>query len=183
VYLRQAAKLSSNTSFRHSRFAATQHIVQLTPHANSGSLAYDSRSSPYFQEIAMNKKTGSSLSRRQFARRAAVASAAAALVPAQALLPSVAEASSAQDPQNTPKLSPEGQLEAASRYQQILALYGPRFSDTQKAELKKISAELQPALEKVRKFSLENGNSPALYLKPLVEREKKSRSAAAPTKH
>jgi hypothetical protein len=131
----------------------------------------------------MNKKSGSSFSRRQFARRAAMASAAAALAPAQALLPSVAETCSAQDLQNTPKLSPEGQLEADSRYQQILALYGPRFSDSQKAELKRISGELQPSLEKVRSFTLENGNSPALYLKPLVEREGKSRSAAAPTKH
>jgi hypothetical protein len=129
----------------------------------------------------MNKKSGSSFSRRQFARRAAAASAAAALAPAQALLPLNPEALSAQDPQNAPKLSPEGELEASSRYQQILALYS-RFSDSQKVELKKISFELQPTLEKVRRFTLENGNSPALYLKPLVERERKSRSGAAPAK-
>jgi hypothetical protein len=129
----------------------------------------------------MNKKSGSSFSRRQFARRAAVASAAAALAPAQVLLLSNPEASSAQDPQNTPKLSPEGELEAGSRYQQIIALYG-RFSDSQKAELKKISFDLQSSLEKIRRFTLENGNSPALYLKPLVERERKSRSGAAPAK-
>jgi hypothetical protein len=129
----------------------------------------------------MNKKSGPSFSRRQFARRAAVASAAAALAPAQALLPPNPEALGAQDPQNAPKLSPKGELEAGSRYQQILAFYD-RFSDSQKAELKRISIELQSTLEKVRRFNLENGNSPALYLKPLVERERKSRSGAGSAK-
>jgi len=118
----------------------------------------------------MNKKTASSFSRRQFARRAAAASAAAALAPAEALLPA---ATPTQTPPDSPKLSPEGQAEANSRYQQILALYGSRFDDTQKANLKKMCADLQPTLEKIRKFNLENGNAPALFLKPLVERDKK----------
>jgi hypothetical protein len=116
----------------------------------------------------MNKKPGPSFSRRQFARRAAAASAAVALAPAEALFP-------ADEPQalpDSPKLSPEGQAEADSRYQQILALYGPRFDDGQKANLKKMCVQLQPALEKIRRFSLENSNAPALYLKPLVDRDK-----------
>jgi len=125
----------------------------------------------------MNKKTASSFSRRQFARRAAAASAAAALAPAEALLPA---GTPTQTPPDSPKLSPEGQAEANSRYQQILALYGSRFDDTQKANLKKMCADLQPTLEKIRKFNLENGNAPALFLKPLVERDKKS--AVSPKK-
>ena len=118
----------------------------------------------------MNHKPGSLLSRRQFARRAAAVSATAALAPAEALLPQAAT------------LSPEGQLEADSRYQQILALYGSRLDDSQKAAIKKACADLQPSLEKIRKFNLQNGNAPALYLKPLVERDRKPQTAAAPTK-
>jgi hypothetical protein len=120
----------------------------------------------------VNKKPGPSFSRRQFARRAAVASAAVAVAPARTLFP----APSPQIPPESPKLTPEGQAEADSRYQQILALYGSRLDDGQKANLKKMCADLQPTLEKIRKFSLENGNAPALFLKPLVERDKKPQS-------
>jgi hypothetical protein len=121
----------------------------------------------------MNKKQGELLSRRQFGRRAAVASAGAALVPANALLSNVNAGDIAGQAQSSTGLSPQGQLEADSRYQQIIGLYGSRLDESQKTDLKKMCADLQPTLERVRKFSLENGNSPALYLKPLVERDKK----------
>lgn len=101
-------------------------------------------------------------------------SATASLVPGEILSPRESPASAAQ---NESKLSAEGQVESDSRYQQIIALYGARFSEDQKAKLKKMSDELQPTLEHVRGFHLENGNAPALYLKPLVEREKKPQSA------
>lgn len=125
----------------------------------------------------MNKKTGSLLSRRQFAHRAALISAAATITPADALLPRSA-AASPEAAQNAPQLSVEGQLEANSRYEQILGLYGSRLDDAQKANIKRMCVELQPTLEKIRKFNLQNGNAPALYLKPLVEREKKPQATA-----
>jgi hypothetical protein len=128
----------------------------------------------------MNKNDASLLSRRQFARRAAVLSASAAIVPGEALLPDSLTGS--QDAANTAQLSPEGRLEADSRYRQILGLYGDRLDDAQKAHIKKMCEDLQPTLEKIRKYKLENGNEPALYLKPLVEREKKRQSAAAAKK-
>ncbi|HTQ95917.1 MAG TPA: hypothetical protein VMH89_03880 [Candidatus Acidoferrum sp.] len=121
----------------------------------------------------MNKKQGVLLSRRQFGRRAAVATAGAALVPATALLSDANAGDIANQAQSPTGLSPEGQLEADSRYQQIIGLYGSRLDESQKTDLKKMCADLQPTLERVRKFSLENGNAPALYLKPLVERDKK----------
>jgi len=124
----------------------------------------------------MNKKNGSLISRRQFARRAAVLSSTASIVPAEAFLPAT---SPAQTPQSSPQLSPQGQLEVDSRYQQILSLYGDRLDEAQKANIKKMCADLQPTLERIRKFNLQNGNAPALYLKPLVEREKKPQSAAS----
>ncbi len=130
----------------------------------------------------MNKKSGPLLSRRQFARHAAVLSASATLVPAEALLPSASSAAAPPTAQNETKLSPEGQLEADSRYQQILSLYGDHLDDAQKANIKKMCADLQPTLEKIRKFNLENGNAPALYLKPLVERDKKPQPAVASRK-
>jgi hypothetical protein len=128
----------------------------------------------------MNKNDVSLLSRRQFARRAAALSASAAIVHGETLLPDSLTGS--QDSANTAQLSPEGRLEADSRYRQILDLYGDRLDDAQKAHIKKMCEDLQPTLEKIRKYKLENGNEPALYLKPLVEREKKPKSAAVAKK-
>ena len=130
----------------------------------------------------MNKKSGSLLSRRQFAHRAAVVSATAALTPVEALLSPSTSAVSPQAPGGDSQLSPEGQLEAEARYQQILGLYGGRLDDTQRANIRKMCADLQPTLERIRKFNLENGNAPALYLKPLVETAPRSKPLATPGK-
>ena len=133
----------------------------------------------------MKNKNRQLLSRREFAQHAALLSATASLVPAEAILPTTAAASGAQ---STAKLSPAGQAEADSRYQQIENLFGTRFDEAQKSRLKTMCAELQPSLERIRTFALENGDAPALYLKPLVERPKKpqappkSPSSAAPKK-
>jgi len=129
----------------------------------------------------MNKKTGSLLSRRQFAHRAAIISAAATFTPTDALL-SRASVAMPQELQNTPSLSAAGQLEADSRYQQILSLYGGRLDDAQKANIKRMCVELQPTLEKIRQFNLKNSDAPALYLKPLIERERKPQTAASSKK-
>lgn len=130
----------------------------------------------------MNKRSGSLVSRRQFAHRAAVVSATAALAPMEALLPPPSRAVPPQAANTGPQLSPEGQLEADTRYQQILNLYGSHLDEAQKANIKKMCTDLQPTLERIRKFNLQNGNAPALYLKPLVEREPKSKPLAAPRK-
>lgn len=128
----------------------------------------------------MKNKNGALFSRRQFAQRAAMLSATASLVPAEAILPRVTPASAMQDAQAGPKLSAAGQLEADARYQQVLTLYGDRLNEEQKANIKRMCAELQPMVERVRSFPLENGDAPALYLKPLVERAKKPQPASHP---
>jgi hypothetical protein len=129
----------------------------------------------------MNKKTGSLISRRQFARRAAVVSAAATLTPAETIFSSTPYPAAPQSSQNAPaQLSPQAQVEADSRYQQILSLYGDRLDDSQKANIKKMCSELQATVERIRKFNLQNGNTPALYLKPLVERQKKTSPVIPP---
>jgi hypothetical protein len=135
-------------------------------------------------------KTGS-ITRREFARRAALASAVASIVPATALstaapaaLPkepaNVAAADFGgrptptleQQPPDTPKLSPESHAEAEARLQTVLAQYGSRFSDAQKTDIHRLCFLAQPPLDRLRAYAVENGDSPALYFKPLVEREK-----------
>jgi len=90
-----------------------------------------------------------------------------------------------QIPADASKLSPQGQAEAEARYQSILAQYADRFSDAQKTELKRLCFALQPQLDRLRAWPVANSDQPALYLKPLVEREKKSNAApnlkSAPT--
>jgi hypothetical protein len=137
----------------------------------------------------MKTKNERTISRREFAQRAAMLSTAASLVPVEVLQgrPQAA-ATSPQTTQSAPKLSDAGQAEADSRYQQILALYSNRLDDTQKANIKRMCAELQPSLERIRNFKLENSDAPALYLRPLVERDKKPQPAspqagASPAKH
>jgi len=127
-------------------------------------------------------KTGSAklgrISRREFARRAAIASAAASIAPAAALATPAAHAvpaaPPAQPPQaaDMPKLSPEGHAEVEARVQSILSQYGSRFSDAQKTDLRRLCALAQPPLDRLRAYALENGDGPGLYLKPLLEREK-----------
>ncbi len=138
------------------------------------------------------------ISRREFARRAALASAVATVAPATALIATPpldvhapAEAADrlsgvAKDsghlpdptgdaPQQTPelaKLSPESRAEVEARIQAIFAQYGSRFSEEQKADIRRLCAVAQPSLDRLRAYALENGDGPALYLKPLVEREK-----------
>lgn len=125
----------------------------------------------------MKNKSDRTLSRREFAQRAAMLSATASFIPAEFARPpltaNLPADAAAQAAQNSPKLSDAGQAEADSRYQHILALYSNRLDDTQKANIKRMCAELQPSLDHIRSFKLENGDAPALYLKPLVDRDKK----------
>jgi hypothetical protein len=137
-----------------------------------------------------------SISRREFARRAALASAVASIAPAAAVTagsstvaqpisqdppPSAPPSTSAQqNPMpNAPKLSVESQSEADARFQAILVLYGSRFSAEQKNDLHRLCAVVQPSLDHIRAYKIENGDGPALYLKPQYEREKKPKPPVA----
>jgi hypothetical protein len=132
----------------------------------------------------MDEKKNSGISRREFARRAAMASAAASLSPVEVLTAESAPASpEPQQPPDLPKLSPEGQAEVEARIHAILSQYGNRLSGEQKKDIRRLCALAQPPLDRLRAYALENGDGPALYLKPLVEREKKTvspRPAAKP---
>lgn len=122
----------------------------------------------------MGNKSDSAISRREFARRAAFVSAAASLAPSELLgTESVGAPPPAQQPANAPKLSPEGLVEIESRMQTIFAQYGGRLSESQKADIRRLCTEAQPLLDRLRAFATENADGPGLYLKPLMEREKK----------
>jgi hypothetical protein len=122
----------------------------------------------------MGNKSDSAISRREFARRAALVSAAASLSPANLLSSeSVAVPLPAQQPVNASKLSPESQAEVELRTQSIFAQHGNRLSDAQKADIRRLATEAQPPLDRLRAFATDNGDGPGLYLKPLMEREKK----------
>jgi len=122
----------------------------------------------------MGNKNDSAISRREFARRAAFVSAAASLSPSNLLSSgSMTAPQPAQQPSNAPKLSPEGQAEVESRIQSIFAEYGNRLTDAQKADIRRLATEAQPPLDRLRAFATDNGDGPGLYLKPLMEREKK----------
>ena len=121
----------------------------------------------------MRDKSDQTISRREFARRAAFVSAAASLAPSKFLTTGSEPAPPAQQPSSSPKLSPESQAEVDSRIQSILARYGNRLSDAQKTDIRRLAAEAQPPLDRLRAYATENGDGPGLYLKPLIEREKK----------
>ena len=115
----------------------------------------------------MDDGRNTAITRREFARRAALAGAAATLPASTAR----AQASSAATEASA------AQSEAELRVRTILALYPDRFSDVQKADLLKISKSTQKSLDRLRAYSVGNSDEPALHLKPLMEREKKGAAA------
>jgi hypothetical protein len=122
----------------------------------------------------MGTKNGSAISRREFARRAAFVSAAASLSPAGLLsADSGGAAASALQSANSPKLSKESQAETDSRLQAIFSQYGHRLSNAQKDDLKRLAHESQLMLDRLRVYPTANEDAPGLYLKPLIERERK----------
>lgn len=121
----------------------------------------------------MSSKKVDAISRREFARRAAIAPAVASLGLAKALAaPSDAPGPQAQAEQTT-KLSAESRAEVEARVDAINKQYGKRFSKEQHSDIRRLCLQAQPPLERLRAYANENGDSPALYLKPLVERDKK----------
>jgi hypothetical protein len=118
----------------------------------------------------MSEPKKSTITRREFATTALLTGAAATLaaIPTSAQTPTPAPAPAAQT------LSPQSTQESELRVSTILALYPDRFSADQKADLRKISASSQQALDHLRAYQVQNSDEPALHLKPLIEREKKS---------
>lgn len=116
------------------------------------------------------------ISRRDFARRAALAAASAACLPGEILArplhaepattePTSASASCATSAEQQTKLSPESQAEVEQKIQAILRTRGERLSEAQKAEIRRLVTEGQAPLEKMREFPLDNGDQPGNVLR------------------
>lgn len=109
-----------------------------------------------------------SLDRRQFALGAAAA-ATALILPVNALsenvltvnLPAGEDSNDDKTRLAMSKLSPTAQKEVEMKVDSIFRKYGDHLSDEQKSDIRRILAETQDGLEKMRAFKLENGDQPA----------------------
>jgi hypothetical protein len=129
----------------------------------------------------MKQNKDHKFSRREFAQRAALLSATASVVPAGMMLPAEAfpNALASAQAADLPKLSAESQTEADARFQVVLSRYGNRLSDEEKQRTKALCYSLQTTIEQVRAYPLNNGDVPALFLKPLIDRDNKPKPAPA----
>lgn len=109
------------------------------------------------------KTSAVGISRRDFARRAAMAAATAACLPAELLTASPLQTPPpAQQPDE--KLSPESQVEVDAKVQAVFRKYGDRLSEAQKADIRRLLTEGQKPLELMRKFPLDNADQPGNIL-------------------
>jgi hypothetical protein len=120
------------------------------------------------------------LGRRQFALGAAAATAALAL-PGKAVLGHDLLIDQSTDAQSLDKktraamakLSASAQAEVEMKVASIFRKYGDRLNDEQKADIRRIMAESQEGLEKMRAFKLENGDQPADAFRAYRHEEKR----------
>ena len=115
-------------------------------------------------------KDAKKLTRRDFARAAAVAAATAtaALAPgAEALTRKVAGANSTRvvNPPGPDDAASARQAEIDARAADVLRRYGDRLSAEEKTEVRRLVGELQKTLDKLRSYPLGNGDQPATVLR------------------
>lgn len=108
------------------------------------------------------------LSRRDFARKAAIAAAGAAIAPnslraAPETVGNLANLA-VQSPPSSP-FSAEDQAQVDARASAIFRKYGERLSLEQKDEIRRLSTELQKPLIRLRAYPLVNSSQPATVLK------------------
>ncbi len=102
------------------------------------------------------------LTRRRFALGAAVTATAALLPAREAEAQSTATQSEAEAMK---KLSPGARAEVEMKASEIFRKYGSRLSQEQRADIRKVLAETQDGLEKMRSFTLTNSDQPATALR------------------
>jgi hypothetical protein len=116
----------------------------------------------------------SSIGRREFAFGAAAVATTALIRHADALAQT--ESASQQPQAATPlqqqiktamaKLSPQAQAEVEMKVASIFRKYGDKLSDEQKLDIRRVMAEGQEGLEKMRAFVVENDDQPATVFHP-----------------
>jgi hypothetical protein len=118
-----------------------------------------------------------SISRREFARRAALAAASAAILPGSL----AATVLTAQGAAEENKLSPAAQAEVELKIQAIFRKYGERLNDAQKADIRRLVTEGQKPLEALRAYHIENWDQPATVLRLFPEASVETRRRPAAT--
>ncbi len=112
----------------------------------------------------MPKSTPASrITRRSFAAGATAAVTAALLPGRKASAQTAAPTQSQSDAMA--RLSPGARAEVEMKVSEIFRKYGSRLSEEQKADIRKVMAETQDGLEKMRSFVLTNGDQPATVFK------------------
>jgi acyl-CoA reductase-like NAD-dependent aldehyde dehydrogenase len=111
--------------------------------------------------------------RRRFTIGAMIAAVSAVVMPkraiGQAAATSIQPAISALDQQAQAamaKLSPQARAEVEMKVAEVFRKHGSQLSDEQKADVRKVMAETQEGLEKMRVFALDNGDQPATVFHP-----------------
>jgi hypothetical protein len=114
-----------------------------------------------------------SLERRRFSLGAAAAAAATLIHPGDALAlanaqqqPAPAATVQQQAQAALAKLSPAAQAEVEMKAASLFRKYGSRLNEEQKTDIRRILAETQDGLEKMRAFALENSDQPATVFRP-----------------
>ena len=117
----------------------------------------------------MANRTGT-ISRRTFTKAAALTTAAA-IAPTSILSQeskAAPDAAKEQSPSLGPRLAPQSQAEADLAYETLMKKYGSRFTEEQKQEVKRLVNVQQSGLDKLRGFSVTNGDEPATVFLPLM---------------
>jgi hypothetical protein len=100
------------------------------------------------------------ISRRDLARVMGAA-AGAALLPKRLLADEAKRAGKPAAPPPPKPLAGAAKVEAEQRVQLVIARYGARLSPAERADLGRISADMQNVLEELRAFPLDNSDEPA----------------------
>src|SRR5215475_11782830 len=103
------------------------------------------------------------MDRRQFALGAAAAATTAFIGPGKALAQAAGSITELEKKtrEAMAKLSPQARAEVEAKVDNIFRKYGDRLSEEQKADIRRIMAETQEGLDKMRAFTVENGDQPA----------------------
>jgi hypothetical protein len=107
-----------------------------------------------------------SISRREFAKVAALTTAAA-MIPLEIAGQQKPDAPKAEEKApELAKLAPASQAEADLAYETVMRKYGERFNDEQKRDIKRLVYQQQSGLDKIRAFAVNNDVQPALVFIP-----------------
>lgn len=110
----------------------------------------------------MAKSKPDRISRRSFTLGAATVATGALLPTREA--PAQSTTSTQSEAEAMKKLSPAARAEVEMKVTDIFRKYGSRLSKEQKADIRRVMAETQDGLEKMRSFALANGDQPATVL-------------------